>query len=178
MAVSSPDLAKREEARALLERQRRQGHDANVAGGAVGQEQLAWLRRELTVAAAAEDRAVVFSYAPLSAALARQGDPALVCWNHKEVLAALLEHPGLVPLCLSGQQLLGGRACDDRAARGEGRIHHVGLRAVLATPDGGRPGATLALFRDRVELSGAVSATFPCHAPQRGAGARAAGGGL
>ncbi|KAJ1494171.1 hypothetical protein T484DRAFT_1766271 [Baffinella frigidus] len=133
--VASPDLEKREEARAFLDKKRRQGGDATVSGGAVGRTQLTWLREQLTwlrdqlaSAGAAGDKAVVFSYAPLSESLARQGDASLVCWNCKEVMEVMFAFsgvvplcltqvmevmfafPGVVPLCLSGQQLLGGRA--------------------------------------------------------------------
>ena len=92
--------------------------------GAIGQDQLGWLGRKLERAKQAGEKAVVFSHLPV---LAEASHPAVLMWNHSEVLD-VLESFDCVKAIFCGHGHEGGYAFRNG-------IHHVTMQAIVDAPE-------------------------------------------
>ena len=119
-------------------------------GGALGAPQLAWLDGQLRAAAAAGERALVFSHIPLhpGATSAWCGGMCL-SWDYEEALAVLRSHAPTVGACFAGHDHTGGAVKDPTSG-----IHFVTLQGVIETPAGGRSYGEVVLLRARLLLRG------------------------
>jgi manganese-dependent ADP-ribose/CDP-alcohol diphosphatase len=119
-------------------------------GGALGAPQLAWLDGQLREAAAAGERALVFSHIPLhpGATSAWCGGMCL-SWDYEEALVVLRSHAPTVGACFAGHDHSGGAVKDPTSG-----IHFVTLQGVIETPAGGRAYGEVVLRRARLLLRG------------------------
>ncbi|MCC6406000.1 MAG: metallophosphoesterase [Planctomycetes bacterium] len=120
-------------------------------GGALGDEQLAWLDRELAAADAAHERAILFCHYPLRPASGHE------LWNADSVLALVASHP-------STAAWINGHNHDGAYAEERG-IHCVTIRGMLDGRENAY--AVLRVLPDRLELVGAgrqPSSTLPLRA--------------
>ena len=114
--------------------------------GAVGKQQLKWLRGVIIDAWRDHERVVVLSHVGLSPGCC---DDSTLLWNYGEVLECLHSVPkGVVVACFSGHDHKGGYAVD---AHG---IHHVTLQSPLEDPSNQTAYATAHCFSSRIELEG------------------------
>jgi len=118
-------------------------------GGAVREEQLAWLRGEMLAAKAASERVIVLTHVPL---LPAATVPEALLWNHDEVLDILRrEGQGTVALVLAGHYHAGGYGVDEETG-----THHVTLPSPLhADLEDLRAHCLIEGWEDRLEISGA-----------------------
>lgn len=115
--------------------------------GAVGPEQLQWVKDRLCAAAAAQERVVVLAHASLLPEVTYFRDA--VCWNGPEV-AALLDSfgPSVVPAVFTGHDHFG---MDGESKTG---IYHRVLEAAMEGPLGTPTHAVLELRADGIALRG------------------------
>lgn len=111
--------------------------------GAVGAEQLRWLRDTLARACAAGERVIVASHFPVLPEAAKR---SMVLWNHEEVLEVLEASPCVVAY-LAGHHHDGGYA--ERAG-----IHHLTFPAMCDAPAGGTAYALVTLRGRHMYVSG------------------------
>ena len=117
--------------------------NAQTWNGGLGEEQRAWLDRELSEADASGQRAVVFAHHPV---LTDAADPALVAWDAEEVLAVLDAHPSVFAW-INGHHHAGGYA----QRRG---VHHWTMKAMLDAPEESNAYAIVVAWPDRLEVTG------------------------
>jgi len=114
--------------------------------GAVGAEQLAWVRSRLTVASEAQEQMVVLAHAALHIDATCYGDA--LCWNWEEVSGLLDAFPHVVAAVITGHDHYGG------SATSAGGIHHRVLEAALEGAVGAPTHAVLELRGRAVRLAG------------------------
>jgi len=133
-----------EAARWLTEHPRSAEHPSALPyNGAVGEDQLKWLKKELAAAEVADEHVVVFGHLPI---LAEASTPACLLWNHAKVLAALEACPAVVAF-IAGHDHAGGRAV-------HGGIHHLTMRGMVEQIRDGGDYAVVEVFADRLEVIG------------------------
>ncbi|MCX6900028.1 MAG: metallophosphoesterase [Verrucomicrobia bacterium] len=115
----------------------------NKYAGALGEEQIAWLREQLADAARQKQRVIVFCHHPI---LAAASSPAAVLWNAAEV-EALLVQSGCVVAWINGHDHKGGYAL----AKG---IHHLTVSGMIESPTGGNSYAIASAFATRIAVEG------------------------
>lgn len=115
----------------------------NKYAGALGEEQMAWLRERLADAARQKQRVIVFCHHPI---LAAASSPVAVLWNAAEVEAALIQS-GCVVAWINGHDHKGGYAF----ANG---IHHLTVHGMVESPTGGTSYATASVFATRIGIEG------------------------
>jgi len=91
--------------------------------GAIGEQQMGWLRGRLGMARESMQRMVVLSHAPLQPEATYYGDAA--CWNCHEVSDLLDSFQDVVALVVTGHDHIGGEAVS------KGGIHHRVLEAAM-----------------------------------------------
>ena len=111
--------------------------------GAIGANQLQWLRGTLNQARSASQRVVVFCHHSL---LPAASDRYNVLWNWEEVVRALAS-AGCVVAVFTGHDHRGGYAQQNG-------IHHVTLPAIVESAAGAEPYVVVDLFSDRLVLRG------------------------
>lgn len=117
-------------------------------GGAMREEQLHWLERELKNVRDEQERAIVLTHLPLHP---ESTVPGGLLWNYEDALRVLRgAGDGVVALVLAGHYHSGGYVLD--AASG---THHVTLPSPLHTaPEDPRAHGIVEVWSDRVELLG------------------------
>mmetsp|Transcript_76125 Transcript_76125/g.181145 ORF Transcript_76125/g.181145 Transcript_76125/m.181145 type:complete len:442 (-) Transcript_76125:219-1544(-) len=120
-------------------------------GGAVGTEQIDWLRGELRSAASENQRCILLTHLPLMRGAA--ADAALL-WNYEEVLDVIKEFSTssrcTVPLVLSGHDHKGGYSFDNTT-----QTHHVTLPSPLSADETcPHAHATIEVWDDRIQVHG------------------------
>lgn len=96
--------------------------------GALGAEQLAWLREELAKASRASQKVVLLSHLPFSP---HACDGTTTSWDRDEVLSLIAEF-SCVKLVLAGHDHKGGYHCCERG------VHHVTFKSPLNLGEKGR----------------------------------------
>ena len=143
-AVGSPIHLRAQQALQLL----RQNRAANGVdwNGAIGDEQIAWLRGIIQRATQNRERIILFCHFPI---LRGASTPAHLLWNHEELLR-LIEGQPAVAGWFNGHDHAGGYA--ERNG-----IHHVTFPGMVES--GERNSYTVVkVFADRLELEGVGSA--------------------
>jgi manganese-dependent ADP-ribose/CDP-alcohol diphosphatase len=112
--------------------------------GALGGEQLAWLRAQLAEALTADERVLVLSHIPLHPAAS---DGAGLPWDYEEALLALRACPAVVAV-LAGHCHEGGYACDDLG------VHHLTLKSPLNLGERGSAFGLLEVGEDELRVEG------------------------
>lgn len=149
-AAESPAHLRAQQALQLL----RQTRAANAVdwNGAIGEEQIAWLRGVIERAARNGERIILFCHFPI---LRAASTPAHLLWNHEDLLR-LIEGQPAVASWFNGHDHAGGYA--ERNG-----IHHVTFPGMVES--GERNSYTVVkVFADRLELEGvgtAPSRTLP-----------------
>jgi len=117
-------------------------------GGAFKDEQLSWLRGELSAAEESRERVIVLTHLPV---LPEATVPGGLTWNYDAVLEVLQgARPGTVALVLAGHYHMGKYSWDK-----ERGTHHVTLPSPLhAEADDPRAHCVIEAFEDRVEILG------------------------
>jgi 3',5'-cyclic AMP phosphodiesterase CpdA len=139
------DSERYQQAREWLERLKREGRPyAETWNGAIGEQQLQWLREQLADARANGQLVVVFGHMPALAAAS--ADWALL-YNHDEV-RQLLESSGNVVAYICGHEHAGGYA-------EENGVHYLTLQGMVETPENAY--AVVTLLEDRIEIRGTGS---------------------
>jgi len=115
--------------------------------GAIGEEQMAWLKVQLSEAGRMKQKAIVFCHHP---ALPEAADRSVVLWNYRKLLE-VLEGSGCVVAYLSGHHHPGGYA--ERNG-----IHHLTIPGVVETPPGSNSYVIVSAFEDRLQVQGFGSA--------------------
>jgi len=110
--------------------------------GAIGREQLDWLRTELKSAAGAGEQVVIFTHVPIFC----QGSSTLL-WDYKDVLETIHE-AGCVRACFYGHKHVGDYVCDDAG------VHHFTMRAPLIVPPQNDCHAIVDVYPDRMVVRG------------------------
>lgn len=113
--------------------------NARDYNGAMGQEQLEWLARELDAASAAGEQVVCFCHMPVLPLLGRY-----TLWNNLEVVALLAKYP-CVKAFLAGHHHAGGYGVFRK-------VHHVTFRGMIEGPE--NHFAILDVYRDRLGIRG------------------------
>ena len=140
VSYKSPEGSKQaKEAKSYLEKNPK----LNKYAGALGEEQMAWLREQLADAARQKQRVIVFCHHPI---LAAASSPAAVLWNAAEVEAALARS-GCVVAWINGHDHKGGYAF----ANG---IHHLTVHGMVESPTGGNSYAVASVFETRIAVEG------------------------
>jgi len=130
------------QARDWLDRLKREGRPyAEPWNGAIGDQQVQWLKQQLADAAAADERVVVFGHMPVLAAAS--ADWALL-YNHEEI-ARLLESSGVVVAYLCGHEHAGGYAQQNS-------VHYVTIQGMVEAPKNAY--SVVTLLEDRIEIRG------------------------
>jgi hypothetical protein len=111
--------------------------------GALGQEQMAWLKKQLADAAKQKQRVIVFCHHPV---LAAASSASAILWNATEVEAALVQS-GCVVAWINGHDHKGGYAF----ANG---IHHLTVQGMVESPTGGNSYAIATVFAGRIVIKG------------------------
>lgn len=115
-------------------------------GGALGNEQLLWLRDVLLTAREAGERIIILSHLPI---LPESTVPGALLWNFEETLDVIREFGGNVALVLTGHFHAGGYAVDETGT------HHLTLpsplHAELSDP---RAHCTVEVMEDRIDIVG------------------------
>jgi len=119
-------------------------------GGALGAHQLAWLAQQLAQAAAAGERAIVFSHVPLHPQ-ATSSWCGFLCltWDYEAALAVLRNHSATIAACVAGHDHFGGAVRDK-----ESGIAFITLQAVIETKPGGASFGELRLYDRQLRLTG------------------------
>ncbi|CAN0351374.1 unnamed protein product, partial [Discosporangium mesarthrocarpum] len=112
--------------------------------GAIGAEQVAWMRGQLAEAGKAGQRVMAFGHVPLHPNVSL---PECLLWNYEEVLSVLHEFD-CVAAVITGHQHRAGYHVDDRG------IHHLSLHAALETHSEREAFANFHVYSDRLELRG------------------------
>ncbi|GMH43001.1 hypothetical protein BSKO_10923 [Bryopsis sp. KO-2023] len=113
-------------------------------GGGVGDGQLKWITSELRESMAMGQNVVICCHIPLIEGLYQ---PTCLAWNYQEVLAVLHEFPN-VRLAMYGHTHNPSYLQDSKG------IHHMVLPGLVETAPEQMAHGSLALFEDRVEMSG------------------------
>jgi manganese-dependent ADP-ribose/CDP-alcohol diphosphatase len=142
MAVSvksPPDSVNRRAADGLLSRDPK----LRLYNGALGEEQLEWLRRQLEEAARQGQPVIVLSHHPLSAA---SSDLSFTPWD-LTALDAILAKSKNVVACFNGHDHRGGYGQTNG-------IHHVTLPGMVQSGAGTNSFAVVDAYKDRLEIHG------------------------
>ncbi len=115
-------------------------HNAALWNGAIGNQQMAWMEREMAEAAFHNQPVAVFCHFPINP----KGHP-LTLWND-DVLRKVISKYSTVEAWFAGHAHEGGYTWADG-------IHHVTLQGMLMTPDS-NAFAVLNFFPDRIEMQG------------------------
>ena len=115
----------------------------NPYAGALGEEQMTWLRGQLADAARRQQRVILFCHHPI---LAAASGPGAILWNAAEV-EALLVRSGCVVAWINGHDHKGGYAL----ANG---IHHLTIAGMIESPTGGNSYAIASVFTARIVIEG------------------------
>ena len=122
--------------------------------GAIGPDQLEWLRNQLKEAEQATEKVIIISHCPLQEGCC---NPFTLLWNYPEVMEVLHASPAVV--CgLYGHDHAGGFCTDTQG------IHHMTMVSPLECAKDSNAFATISLFADRLEIVGvgeALSCTLP-----------------
>ncbi len=111
--------------------------------GAIGREQLNWLRVRLADARARGDKVVIFCHLPVHPDATTA--PHLL-WNHAEVLSAV-QNAGCVRAWFAGHDHAGGYAY-------RGGIHHLTQRGMVEAPEGSNAYSVVSVYPDRLVVDG------------------------
>ena len=115
-------------------------------GGALGNEQLLWLRDVLLTAREAGERIIILSHLPF---LPESTVPGALLWNFEGTLGVIREFGGTVALVPTGHFHAGGYAVDETGT------HHLTLpsplHAELSDP---RAHCTVEVMEDRIDIVG------------------------
>eukprot|EP00931_Biecheleriopsis_adriatica_P075345 TRINITY_DN49235_c0_g1_i1.p1 TRINITY_DN49235_c0_g1~~TRINITY_DN49235_c0_g1_i1.p1 ORF type:complete len:314 (-),score=52.52 TRINITY_DN49235_c0_g1_i1:32-973(-) len=136
----------------LLDEARRRGEWAayleehEELNGAVGSDQLAWLRTRLQAATSSKQRVVVFAHASVRPEATFYGDAA--CWNSTEVSSLLDSFSDIVVAMIVGHDHHFGEA------RSEAGIYHRILEAAMEGEPGVPTHAFLELADNSIKLVG------------------------
>jgi 3',5'-cyclic AMP phosphodiesterase CpdA len=114
-----------------------------IYNGALGAEQLAWLKQRLAEARQRRQKVIVFCHHP---ALPAASGPATTLWNAAQVESALAA-AGSVAAYFAGHDHKGGYAQQHG-------IHHVTIPAMLEAPNDGNAYAVVEVFADRLVVRG------------------------
>jgi len=140
VSYKSPDGSKQaKEAQSYLEKNPKLSKYA----GAIGEEQMAWLREQLADVARQKQRVIVFCHHPI---LAAASSPGAILWNAAKVEAALTRS-GCVAAWINGHDHKGGYAF----ANG---IHHLTVHGMVESPTGGNSYAVASVFETRIAVEG------------------------
>ncbi|MCX6907734.1 MAG: metallophosphoesterase [Verrucomicrobia bacterium] len=154
VSYKSPDGSKQaKEAQNYLEKNPK----LNKYAGALGEEQMVWLREQLADAARQKQRVIVFCHHPI---LAAASSPGAVLWNAGEVEAALVRS-GCVVAWINGHDHKGGYAF----ANG---IYHLTVHGMIESPTGGNSYAIASVFETRIAIEG--KGTTPSRVLERSGG--------
>lgn len=117
-------------------------------GGALGPEQMSWLRLELQAAKAAGEQCILMTHVPFCD---RACSPGGLLWNYDEVLEVIRSAgPGAVPLVLGGHDHAGGYCHDTNT-----HTHHVTLQSPLNAPvENPTAHSVVEVWPDRIEIKG------------------------
>jgi len=116
--------------------------------GAIGAEQLHWLREELLTSRRSVQRVLIFSHVPLHPqAQSTMCAGMCVVWDYQEVLELLKAFSDVVGACFAGHDHSGGQAS-------ENGIHFVTLQGVIESGVGVATFAELKLYRRKALLRG------------------------
>ncbi|MFA6562172.1 MAG: metallophosphoesterase [Verrucomicrobiia bacterium] len=140
VSLKSPEGSKQaKEAKIWLEKNSKLSKYA----GALGEEQMTWLREQLADAARQEQRVIVFCHHPI---LAAASSPGAILWNAAEVEAALVRSRRVVAW-INGHDHKGGYAF----ANG---IHHLTVHGMIESPTGSNSYAIASVFATRIAVDG------------------------
>jgi len=131
----------------MLESLRKAGSaNAQDWNGAIGRDQLEWLRAELDDAEQRHERVIVFCHFPL---LAAASTPAHLLWNHTAVVDILEKHPAVVGW-FNGHDHAGGYA-------EQNGIHYVTFPGMV---ESGKQNSysVVRVYADRLEVIGSGTA--------------------
>lgn len=132
-----------DKAQEMLDRLHREGlPQAQPWNGAIGENQMAWLEKELEEATAARQRVILCCHYPVFPA-----DPHNL-WNDREVLALIDRFP-CVAAWFNGHNHAGNYAM-------RGNCHFVNLKGMVETADQA-PYAIVSLHADHIEIDGLSS---------------------
>lgn len=140
---SEPGTAQRLEAEAWVANH----PELPTYNGALGPNQLAWLKSELTEARKAQRNVVVLSHHPLATI---PGHESLLLWNAVDVRQVLSE-AGCVVACFAGHDHVGAYVRTDG-------IHYLTMPGVVEAPTDSNRYAVVDVYRDRLEVRGAGDA--------------------
>lgn len=114
--------------------------------GGVSNEQLNWLRIELTQASVCGEKVIIFSHIPLHCASSRA---ASVCWNYEDILAVINTYSGCVVACFAGHFHDGGFYHDMETG-----IYYMTLQAALERDPATNAYAIADIYSDKIEVKG------------------------
>jgi len=114
--------------------------------GALGQEQLEWIGKQLAAAQASRERLILLSHVVLHPDAC---GGTTMAWDCDRLLEIMRRHPGVVCAVLCGHEHRGGYAYDAAA-----RTHHLTCCSPLNKGSAGSAFGALAVFTDRIEVSG------------------------
>lgn len=140
VSPKSPEGSKQEqEAKSFLAKNPK----ANKYAGAIGEDQMAWMRDQLVDAARQKQRVILFCHQPILAAASSRG---ATLWNAAEVEATLVQS-GCVVAWINGHDHKGGYAF----ANG---IHHLTVEGMIESPKGAGNYAIASVFATRIAIEG------------------------
>lgn len=136
----SPEGSKQEqEAKSFLEKNPK----ANKYAGAIGKDQIAWMRDQLADAARQKQRVILFCHQPILAAASSRG---ATLWNAAEIEAMLVKS-GCVVAWINGHDHKGGYAFVNG-------IHHLTVEGMIESPKGASNYAIASVFATRIAIEG------------------------
>lgn len=113
--------------------------------GGFSQEQLDWLDSILSSADDRQEKVTIVSHLPVHP---DSTDPVCLAWNYSAILRLLRQHCCVV-LFMSGHDHDGGYYYDP-----ESGVHHLTLAGVIETPPHSQAFGSVAVYPDRMELTG------------------------
>lgn len=113
--------------------------------GGFSQEQLDWLDSVLSFADEQQEKVTIVSHLPVHP---YSTDPPCLAWNHSALLRLLRQHCSVV-LFMAGHDHDGGYYFDP-----ESGVHHLTLAGVIETPPHSQAFGSVAVYPDRMELTG------------------------
>mmetsp|Transcript_111776 Transcript_111776/g.193223 ORF Transcript_111776/g.193223 Transcript_111776/m.193223 type:complete len:390 (+) Transcript_111776:78-1247(+) len=123
--------------------------------GALGQQQLKWLRQELNSAAAARERVILLSHAILHPCAC---DGTTMIWDYPQALEAIRENRN-VAMVICGHDHKGGYHCDEHG------VHHITLCSPLNLGESGKAFGIMEIHDSSVDLHGpCLDDLLPSHA--------------
>lgn len=140
VSYKSPDGSKQAaEAKSYVEK----NPTPNKYVGAIGKEQMAWLRERLGDAGRQKQRVIVFCHHPI---LATASSPEAILWNAAEVETVLVQS-GCVVAWINGHDHKGGYAFAHS-------IHHLTVQGMVESPTGSNSYVIASVFATRIVING------------------------